>query len=177
MFACVRRPGIQYEEAVDHVCNLTKVQVDQYAAEAAKLLGFKPGDDVFALVENLGGRVHFTNLFDSSGDADTIFVHGQGDFDILLSSASSPFRDRFTVAHELGHYLLHSQQGAMPLVAARTGTNRAEWEANWFAAGFLMPEQEFRTAHSADSRAFKLAGVFAVSEAAVEVRKKVLELA
>ena len=72
-----------------------------------------------------------------------IYVHGRGDFDIVLPQFTSPLRDRFTIGHELGHYFLHSRQGERPLVAYRQGSGRLEWEANWFAAGLLMPKDEF----------------------------------
>lgn len=51
-------------------------------------------------------------------------------------------RDRFTLAHEVGHYLLHSDQAALqrvspdiPLPAFRD----PEWQANTFASEFLAP--------------------------------------
>lgn len=176
MFATMRRPNVKYEEAINHICNLMKQQVDDYAAKATSVLGFRPGDDIISLVQQLGGRIHYIDLLDAAADEDTIFVHGHSDFDIILSSISSPNRDRFTIAHELGHYLLHSRQGAIPLVAARSGSNRAEWEANWFAAGFLMPAREFAAAFRSGKRVFELASAFAVSEAAAAVRIKALGL-
>jgi hypothetical protein len=42
-----------------------------------------------------------------------------------------PDRDRFTLAHELGHLVLHS----------RRDSAAAEWEANRFASAILMPAQ------------------------------------
>src|SRR5258707_210792 len=126
MFARMKRPGIEYKEAKDLVCNLAKAEVDKYAAKAAGVLGFKPGADISALVKTLGGRIHVEDLFGTLGDEDTIYVHKAEDFDIILSTISSPRRDRFTIAHELGHYFLHSKQGRLPLVAARDGSDRAE---------------------------------------------------
>lgn len=54
-------------------------------------------------------------------------------------------RARFTAAHELGHLLMHSSSH---IHYARTehidSTTDPEWQANEFAAAFLMPEAEFR---------------------------------
>ena len=51
-------------------------------------------------------------------------------------------RDRFTTAHELGHWVMHTN---IPLARARHGDGTpafrlAEPQANQFAAEFLMPE-------------------------------------
>lgn len=51
-------------------------------------------------------------------------------------------RDRFTVAHELGHYFLHSD---VSLSRADDNINvpayrNPEWQANTFAAALLMPD-------------------------------------
>ena len=45
---------------------------------------------------------------------------------------------------------------------------RAEWEANWFAAGLLMPESEFRV--TMNNGASYNAAKFNVSKRAAEVR-------
>ena len=52
---------------------------------------------------------------------------------------------------------------------------RAEWEANWFAAAFLMPKDNF----TADYKALGLASVaakYGVSTTAAEIRAKSLGL-
>ena len=47
---------------------------------------------------------------------------------------------------------------------------RCEWEANWFASAFLMPEQLFKDAYKQKNAS----GVFGVTQSAVEVRAKAL---
>ncbi|EPL7761403.1 ImmA/IrrE family metallo-endopeptidase [Acinetobacter baumannii] len=54
-------------------------------------------------------------------------------------------RRRFTLAHEFGHYVLHSKDDKREFIDAsetmfRTGTNDFETEANHFAASILMPK-------------------------------------
>ena len=52
------------------------------------------------------------------------------------------FRNQFTVAHELGHYILHSEN-VDPLELNHEEYKQMEKEANDFASAFLMPIHEF----------------------------------
>lgn len=64
-------------------------------------------------------------------------------------------RDRFTIAHEIGHVILHShQKEVLSLKAARTDQNKtiavehykkSEWQANAFAAALIMPENDCKS--------------------------------
>nr|WP_301549758.1 ImmA/IrrE family metallo-endopeptidase [Methylorubrum thiocyanatum] len=94
-------------------------------------------------------------MFGSSDSADSIHVTPDGNFTIFMSGLTSSERDRFTIAHELGHYFLHfplvrKKFPGASMVATRwvdetdTDQRRAEWEANWFAAAFLMPNDLFK---------------------------------
>lgn len=62
---------------------------------------------------------------------------------VVVVNASDPIvRRRFTLAHELGHFLLH-HNGASVFhrdEKSRSGTDRTEIEANTFAAELLMPD-------------------------------------
>ena len=98
---------------------------------------------------------------------------------IELRGASSERRLRFTIAHEIGHFLLHQDRA----VTERGGaTNRAtarfEHEADQFAAELLMPEHLVRQAvleDGADAR--RLADRFDVSAQAMSLRLRRLGLA
>ncbi|MGB3455785.1 MAG: ImmA/IrrE family metallo-endopeptidase [Jannaschia sp.] len=65
----------------------------------------------------------------------------------------SPGRMRFTIAHELGHYLLHRHLaagtgftcGSRDMTAWDYDRQPREVEANRFAAGILMPLNDFRS--------------------------------
>lgn len=51
-------------------------------------------------------------------------------------------RDRFTLAHELGHLLLHSNPGYARTLRESSSVKpykSSEWQANTFAASLLMP--------------------------------------
>jgi hypothetical protein len=78
---------------------------------------------------------------------------GSGEWGIAYNETiRSPGRRNFTLAHELGHYLLHRQ--ANPRGLQCTNRNMADWdearnriegEANTFASYLLMPLDDFRT--------------------------------
>lgn len=129
--------------------------------------------DIDALRKQLGGRIEYADLPESS------HVFRPGDFVIFIPNSTSMRRDRFTVAHELGHYFLHylyaNQTGQM--IFNRGGRDRAETEANVFASALLMPGDAFRRAWADhEGRGWVVASVFDVSPAAAEVRAEVLGL-
>lgn len=97
---------------------------------------------------------------------------------IVLSGAGSERRRRFTIAHEIGHFVLHPERRRPE---RRGGVNAAwegqEREADRFAAELLMPEPLVREAvaqHGPD--AARLADRFEVSRQAMEVRLRTLGL-
>jgi len=112
-------------------------------AEAfAKKAGFDPlSSNIVDFVRSLGGTVaieHDLTKLDTAGGS--IQIDGPGKFTISISPLSSTTRDRFTIAHEIGHYVLHSRFGKLTGELRRDLSNsEIEWEANWFAAAFLMP--------------------------------------
>lgn len=129
--------------------------------------------DVHQLVADLGGWV------ETRAGGESLKVDRTGKFAIFLPQFTSQMRDRFTIAHELGHYFLHYRYPKLdgPKVYARGGRNRAETEANVFAAALLMPAAPFEQKWSSYHRdAWKVAGHFGVSPAAARVRAEVLGL-
>ncbi|KYK49921.1 hypothetical protein A1D31_39435 [Bradyrhizobium liaoningense] len=167
-------------------CGLTKAVVDKFASDLADHLGYRPGDELSEIVAKLGGRILSQNILDfgkfsSSG---SIRIEREGSFEILLASHTGRLRDRFTIAHELGHYFLHfvyaRRNGAQieRMEALRYGSGQVEWEANWFAAGFLMPATPFREAHASLSGSItRIADRFGVSSEAANIRAQYLGLA
>jgi Zn-dependent peptidase ImmA (M78 family) len=161
--------------------NLTKQQVSAIAEAFAQDVGYEPGDDIHALIGELGGKIIVEDtLLTDPERSGSLFVESEGDFRIILPAHTGSSRDRFTLAHELGHYVLHylcddTQTGRM--MALRRGSDRLEWEANWFAAAFLMPSQQFRDRfNTLGGNLGMLATEFDVSLAAAEVRARGLGL-
>jgi Zn-dependent peptidase ImmA (M78 family) len=96
--------------------------------------------------------------------------------EIVLNAAEGESRRRFTLAHELGHWICHCAAGRDQPVFCRErdlsqASDRAlEREANVFAAELLMPERELRAAFARAADVRELAEVFAVSPLAMQWR-------
>ncbi|WP_261516129.1 ImmA/IrrE family metallo-endopeptidase [Chelativorans petroleitrophicus] len=95
-----------------------------------------------------------------------------GIWEIGVNSLHHPNRQRFTLAHELGHYLLHRDHAPFEdgLLFRSDAKNAREREANQFAALVLMPDTEFRTALSSGD-IDSVARTFGVSKQAAEYRR------
>jgi hypothetical protein len=119
------------------------------------------------LVRYLGGTVEV------GPSPESLVVEAEGRFTIHIPMTTSSKRDRFTIAHELGHYFLHylyiKREGVERF--GRGLSNRAETEANTFAASLLMPSEQFRTAfRRLNGDVYELASLFGVSPSAAQVR-------
>jgi hypothetical protein len=94
-------------------------------------------------------------------------------------AGSSPERRRFTIAHEIGHWICHVREGRGGEIecridpassAAVDGSDPREREANVFAASLLMPEDAVRAAWDAGVDAVGLRALLGVSEPAMAWR-------
>ncbi len=155
---------------------LGKAEIWRTAEAFADSVGFLPGDSLGPLVERLGGTVSYLGVHDSFFEHDgSLRVEGPNNFEIRISSLTGAERDRFTIAHELGHYVLHSRRGQRQILARRCGSDRAEWEANWFAAALLMPTADFKQACALYGNSVPLvAARYLVSQKAAQVRMETL---
>src|SRR3954471_14742221 len=86
-------------------------------------------------------------------------------------------RFRFTIAHELGHWICHALEGANPAASycrpvdlTDAADRLLEREANVFAAELLMPEAAVRANWEESGSADSLASVFDVSPSAMRWR-------
>jgi hypothetical protein len=97
---------------------------------------------------------------------------------IVLSGGGSERRRRFTIAHEIGHFVLHPELARPERGGDVTEAGRVqEREADAFAAELLMPEDLVRQAareHGADVD--RLADRFDVSRAAMRTRLARLDI-
>lgn len=149
-----------------------------------------PGFDVKYLAERRGAIVveepsenNFSGFLFRSPDSAPV---------IGVNSHHPPTRKRFTIAHELGHLLLHSKSGVhvdeavvqMRDARASAGVDEEEMEANRFAAELLMPRSFLEedlvalgTIFADDERAIaSLAKRYKVSTQAMAIRLSVLNL-
>lgn len=105
---------------------------------------------------------------------------------IVLNALHHPNRQRFTLAHEIGHHVLHAPALAAGVHVdkailrrddlAAQGTNDFEIEANAFASELLMPREVFETILGQvgdlndEQQLIGLAARFRVSLAALQLR-------
>ena len=151
----------QRQQALAHVELLWELidQLDQVVelppVDLGVALGMRPGDPAMtarmvrkAWEVPAGPVVHLVRTLESRGvvltelpdvDAETIDAFSAAPHPrpmIVLSRKGNPMRQRFSVAHELGHLLLHPEPAP--------GSRVHEREANTFAAELLMPAAEIR---------------------------------
>lgn len=107
-------------------------------------------------------------------------IQPRGDsYIIKVNRFESKERQRFTIAHEIAHYLIHRPrilQGVTDSVLYRSRlSSTLEAEANRLAADIIMPRSLVREAaqtsvSGGDDRIFDLAELFGVSSAAMKIR-------
>jgi Zn-dependent peptidase ImmA (M78 family) len=168
-------------------------------AEAEKLLHnsnvFSLPIDVEAVAEYLSIRVLYEDFDDETSG---LLVVKNGKRAIGVNRRHHPNRQRFTIAHEIGHFVLHHDNFEDPKneihidkkwayfrSAAPTagGNEREEYEANQFAAELLMPEElvkqlikKSRINLTDDFDIANLASMLKVSEQALTIRLVALKL-
>jgi Zn-dependent peptidase ImmA (M78 family) len=167
---------------------MTKANEKKVAkAEAKKLLERLGIDDapvdVDAIAEFLGVQI-LERAFDD--DTSGVIVIKNDQALIGVNSSDSRNRQRFTIAHELGHFLLHRDESNIFVDAilkfrrnenSAEGTDLREIGANTFAAELLMPGslidryiQRFRIDTLDEISVRRLATKFEVSEQALTIR-------
>lgn len=132
--------------------------------------------DVEKLAQCLNIRIRKIALEDSTSG---FLKKENGKWVIGVNFFHHPKRQRFTIAHELAHFILHSQDGREfedKALFRNDESNPMEWSANRFAGELLMPEDEFRNfSKTTSNRVEDLADHFKVSALAVRVRAKELK--
>lgn len=108
---------------------------------------------------------------------------GPAGYHIEVNGAHSSNRKRFTLAHEIAHYLLHRDligDGVEDNTLYRSSTlsDQTEIEANRLAAQILMPAPLVRNIYGAGAKSLVgLCAAFQVSEEAMRIRLRQLRLA
>lgn len=140
---------------------------------------------IYDLIEAHDIGLSFEELED---DHSGLLLVEDGEAEIVINSTHHPNRQRFTAAHELGHFVLHAQGKDRQFVdtafnrdsASARGTKQEEIEANRFAAEVLMPRSLIVDALPqdpiSDLDVFMLSMLFEVSEQAMDLRLVNLKL-
>jgi Zn-dependent peptidase ImmA (M78 family) len=133
--------------------------------------------DVEAIARNLGLRVRYEPLGDCSGK---IQRGSDGRYDITVNERDPKVRQRFTLAHEIAHYVLHEPMigdGIVDDAMYRSGlADVYETEANNYAAAILMPAPLVKARYRTQKMIAALAADFGVSEAAMRIRLRSLRI-
>lgn len=117
------------------------------AAELRKVwnLGMKPISSMVNLLEIHGFPIAFINSNSEKVDAfgSQIKVNDTKYYCMLVDERNNTFfRQQFSLAHELGHWALHSKS-VNPQELDTLEYKEIEDQANLFAACFLLPDKEF----------------------------------
>ncbi|MGH9522697.1 MAG: ImmA/IrrE family metallo-endopeptidase [Terriglobales bacterium] len=137
--------------------------------------------NVEAVAERLGASIVYDELED---DVSGFLLKEKDVATIAINKLHHPNRQRFTLAHECGHLLLHADQGDRLWLDkayffrnsnSSSGDQLSEIQANRFAASLLMPEELIRShlddvTTISDVDIFRLAVRFEVSEQAMTLR-------
>lgn len=127
--------------------NLTAERIRTIKREAEDLLGANDYDNGLPvptedIAENLGYKI--TGFFpdDALKDVSGIVDHEQKV--ISLNRTESARRQRFTLAHEIGHIVLHKGKSFVDFrKSIMDPADEKEREANRFASELLMPAEQF----------------------------------
>lgn len=129
------------ELVVKHPNELVRLDIDEHGGSPENIaqmvraswhLPLGPIKNMFTTIEAAGGVIYEIPF--GTHRLEAVSHWPPGSFAIFLVNADSPpDRIRWSLAHELGHVVMHS----IP-------TDAMETEADRFAAEFLMPEREIR---------------------------------
>lgn len=144
-----------------------------YGEIIAQGIGLTSETDLHDLVKQNGGEIHYIDFAEFSRNQNifenSIYVREAHDFDLILPLHVGRAENRYTIAHELGHYVLHAKKGMC--YARRKGDTPIEHEADCFALGFLMPAAEFKRVAEQFHQNRELSIIFQVPENIIAARK------
>ena len=193
----VRKPiAIQKaKELYDYVKNMeVMLRSKIILTDLSKFIEKLDIDVLFIDINNL------ENLPIKDDDVSGILVKDNGEYTIYVNENDSAISQRWTIAHEIGHYMLGHlcNKEAQSIRISYKADNREEYAkrrsiarnqnsganttdplesvANDFAAELLMPETLTKYAYAVHGNIRKVAAIFAVSEKTAEIRLKELDI-
>jgi|SRR5471030_2735354 len=132
--------------------------------------------DVTSLTQKLGIAMRMEPM--AGEESGSLKKDKAGKWVMTINSLQHPHRQRFTIAHELGHYIKHTvlKENFLDTTFFRNEeSNPMEHEANKFAAELLMPQELFISfIENVSKQVDDLAKHFQVSSMAIRIRAKQL---
>jgi len=133
---------------------------------------YEPPVNPVEIASNVGVKVNFVNFSGASEGVSGLYDPSRDE--ILVNAEEPGYRQTFTIAHELGHRVMHAEWAKTEAYRVlwrdpkRQGTDRWEQEANAFAANLLMPKQMVKEYQNLPIES--IAKIFAVSESVATYR-------
>jgi len=165
------------------VAPLSRADIEKFALEVRRLLGLQDHQSVnmLRLIElvlplALDGFAYEVVEDRELGDAEATTSSTERLIKIsarcYAAARARAGRAQFTLAHELGHLLIHCGKPFQMARGAVKAYANPEWQADCFAGAFLAPASEVRECRSVD----EIAARFAISKAAANVRAQMCDL-
>lgn len=148
--------------------------LDDFAEKLLSHLGLDDGTtiDISYVAKKLGLNVYSTSFENNAISGYIKFENGEKN--IYINNTQSVQRQRFTVSHEIAHYILHREllekNGGTPMFRGGN-SNLAERQANRLAAAILMPQTKVREMYQNQKKTIQeMAELFWVSYGAMANR-------
>lgn len=126
-------PTVDFAALDEPVTGAGKIELVAERFRREQGIGLGPLSNVTKLAEKIGVLV--VNLADADDRIDAFSLFNKRPLIVRNTSKANPGRQRFDLAHELGHLVMH--QGI------ETGCRETEEQANQFASALLMPRASF----------------------------------
>lgn len=162
---------------------MTYLQIEKLADEVFQKLGGTIPVDVVKAARLYDIKVFVTHMEKSvQAEPSGILVQTGDQWAIMVNTEDSITRQRFTIGHELGHFLIHKGKQFIDDFPAgetfyRKGEDtKEEREANYFASCILMPANVVEQLWPISKDPKDAAQKFEVSEVSMTYRLRNLEL-
>lgn len=135
-------------------------------------------DDVLDYLGIIAQSIDFSEIFEKSKDVAGLILKEENEWYIYSNCKNPAYRQRFTIAHEIGHYYLNhvSKESSSDVMwrdkVSSDGTEPLEISANAFAAELLMPEFLIKGMYDRGYSVRQMAYELRVSIAAITHRMK-----
>lgn len=165
---------------------LTRNRMNEIEAKAQDvLLNVFTDEDAFNLPINITKIASTLGLTLKEGifaDDEVVGAYDKASKTIYVAEADPYFRKAFTIAHEMGHFMLHEEKEKetffrKDVILSDKEDRIEEQEANYFAANLLMPKGTLIRYLRLTKDSNYLADIFGVSHSAMALRLKHLGFA
>jgi len=138
-----------------------------------------PENNLLEIARELGIKVYEVDFSDHPNVRGVIQYYDEaGKYEpaIFINKNQSATTKTFTLAHELGHYILHKGKRRLRIdkfdYSQNTEESREETEANYFAASLLVPKEKLIRLIRLTSDKQKIADYFGVSMPVIDTRAR-----